>query len=71
MGGGNGQHQEAQAPDEQGKKGDGVKANIGSKWSLGALNKHRAEVGVDTKLLCNRIYDSINKCLLAGEPHII
>lgn len=48
-----------------------MKANVGNKWSLGALNKHLAEVGIDVKLLWNRIYDSINKCLLAGEAHII
>ena len=52
-------------------KGQGVKSNIGNKWSLGALNKHLKDVGIDVKLLWNRIYDSINKCLLAGEPLIV
>ena len=44
---------------------------MGNKWSLGALNKHLKDVGIDVKLLWNRIYDSINKCLLAGESHIV
>lgn len=49
----------------------GVKANVGNKWSLGGLNKHFSEVGIDVKLLWNRIYDMINKCLIAGEASII
>jgi hypothetical protein len=49
----------------------GFKSNIGNKWSLGALNRHLNEVGIDVRLLWNRIYDSINKCLIAGEPQII
>ena len=48
-----------------------MKANVGNKWSIGALNKHLQDVGVDVKLLWNRIYDSINCCLLAGEPQIL
>ena len=53
------------------QRSTGVKANVGNKWSLGALNKHLKDVGVDVRLLWNRIYDSINKCLLAGESHIV
>ena len=45
--------------------------NIGNKWSITALNRHLQEVGIDVNLMWNRIYDSINKCLLAGESHII
>ena len=48
-----------------------MRANIGNKWSLGALNKHLQDVGIDVKILWNRIYDNINKCLIAGEPHIV
>jgi hypothetical protein len=44
---------------------------VGNKWSLGALNKHISDVGIDVKLLWNRIYDSINRSLLAGENQII
>ncbi|TNV86713.1 hypothetical protein FGO68_gene4505 [Halteria grandinella] len=63
--------EEASPSKSQKRMRQGVKANVGNKWSLGALNKHLAEVGIDVKLLWNRIYDSINKCLLAGEAHII
>lgn len=44
--------------------------NYGHKWSLSALNRHLRCVGVDVKLMWERIMDLIVKTLLSVEPII-
>lgn len=48
---------------------DNIEAdNVGHKWSISALNKHLACVGVDAELMWTRIMDLIVKSLLTVEP---
>lgn len=44
--------------------------NVGHKWSLSALDKHLACLGVDVRLMWVRIMDLIVKTLLCVEPAI-
>jgi len=41
--------------------------DVGGKWSLSALWKHMANIGIDMDLMWSRIYDIILKVLITGE----
>ena len=47
-----------------------LRDDIGNKWSLSALFKHLAKMGVDTQYLMSRVYDIIIKTILSMESSV-
>ena len=45
--------------------------DFGNKWSLSALQTHLERLGIDTKLMWSRIYDSITKSIISVENQVV